>query len=359
MSTALRVALAWTPFYVLWVLFILTYDDGATLGSAAIGGLTAPLSAAVLGLLVWVLTDRVPWPDRLRPRFYLFHLAAGSIYAATWVLVGYIVAAARTGVSVTALLAESRVLGWQFILGLVLYGLVAGVSYAIRGQRRAREQERVAARAEAIAATARLDAVRARVNPHFLFNTLNTVLALVRDAPDEAERALERLADLLRYALDEGSDEDRPLAEEWAFTRDYLDLELLRFGDRMRVETDLAGEALAVPVAPLTLQPIVENAVRHAVGTSIRPVTVLIRAEVEGGRLVLSVSDDGPGVDPGDAERNRGSGLRGLRERLRAVHGDAATIEIRSRSGQGFHVRVAFPVDPAPAGAPPDRRRTG
>lgn len=346
MNTALRIALAWTPLYVLWVLFILTYDDAVTLGDAALGGVTPPATAALLGLLVWALSGRLPWPDRLRPAFYALHLAAGGVYAAAWVGIGYAVASLRSGEGFLTMLAASRVVGWQFILGLVLYGLVAGVSYAIRGQRRVREQERVAARAEALAARARLDAVRARVNPHFLFNALHSVLALVREAPASAERAIEQLGDLLRYALDEGAGSgDRLLEDEWAFTRDYLDLELLRFDDRLRIETDLSPAALAVPLPPLSLQPIVENAVRHAVGASIRPVTVRIGARAEDGVLTMTVGDDGPGAALADVEESPGSGLRGLRERLAARYGPAASVTWRAAPGEGFHVRVELPAD--------------
>lgn len=334
---------AWVPLYALWMLFILTYDDGATLSGAAVGGLTSIGLAALLGFGVWWLSGRLPWPDRVRPGFYLAHLALGSMYATVWLLAGYVVTSFRNDIPLLDLFGESRVLGWQFILGLVLYGLVAGVSYALRIRARLREQERMVARAEALAAEARLAALRARVNPHFLFNALHSVGALVRDDPSAAERAIERLGELLRHVLDDSPD-DVLLEDEWQFTRAYLDLEKLRFGDRLRLKTDLAPAALAVPVPGMTLQPLVENAIRHAVEQTSEPVEVRIEAHQQDESLVLTVWDDGPGADPDRLDTATGSGLASLRERLAAAYADGATLSLDTAPGAGFCARLVLPV---------------
>ncbi|MGD8496174.1 MAG: histidine kinase [Gemmatimonadales bacterium] len=345
----LKVLLAWGPLYVLWILFVLSYDDAATLPGAAFGGLVSIGLAAVLGFAVWAASGRLPWPDRLRIGFYVRHLALGSVYSAVWVASGYAVAALRSGNSFLGLLAESRVLGWQFILGLVLYGLVAGVSYALRIRERLVEQERIAANAEALADRARLTALRARVNPHFLFNALHTVGALVREDPAAAERSVERLGDLLRHALNEGREALEPLATEWEFTRAYVDLERLRFGDRLRITTDLESDVLAQRVPPLTLQPIVENVVRHAVERTSRPVEIRIVARQRDGGLEIEVSDDGPGASPVLDGGQGGFGLAAVRERLRAICGPGAAVEVTSTPGAGFRVRLFVPA--------PDGRR--
>lgn len=335
------VALAWTPLYLLWILFILTYADTATLRGAAFGGLTSVGLAAVLGIGVWWASGKLPWPDRLRPRFYLSHLGLGALYASSWVLVGYLIAALREGVPIGPLIRDSRVVGWQFILALALYGLVAGVSYAIRTRTRLREQERVSARAEALATTARLAALRARVNPHFLFNTLHSLGALVRDDPATDGRAIEDLGELLRYVLD---DDGQPtlLDDEWRFTRRYLDLEQLRFGDRFDVRSDIAEGALSRPVPRMTLQPLLENAVLHAVEPSTGPVRIEVTAALDGPDLVLTVVDDGPGA-AGPGGGGAGTGLRVLHERLRATCGPDASVDIDGRDGNGFSVRVVIP----------------
>jgi len=342
----LKVLLAWVPLYVLWMLFILSYDDGATVSAAAIGGLVSIGFAAVLGFAVWWISGRLPWPDRLRPGFYGRHLALGAVYSTTWMLGGYLIGSLRSGTPLVEMLRESRVLGWQFILGLVIYGLVAGVSYALRIRRRLVEQERIAAQAEALAANARLDALRARVNPHFLFNALHSVGSLVRDDPAAAERAVERLGDLLRHALDDRREPLEPLANEWEFTRAYLDLERLRFGDRLRVETELDDAALRHPVPPLTLQPIVENVVRHAVERTARPVAIRIVARRLGEAVEITVSDDGPGAPAPDTGGSGGFGLPSVRERMAAAYGPAAVVDVESTTGTGFRVRLLIPPPP-------------
>jgi signal transduction histidine kinase len=338
-----KVLLAWGPLYVLWILFILSYDDGATLPGAAIAGLVSIGLAAVLGFAVWWVSGRLPWPDRLRPGFYARHLALASLYSGTWMLTGYSIASLRTRTPLWDMLRESRVLGWQFILGLVLYGLVAGVSYALRIRERLGEQERIAAKAETLAARARLDALRARVNPHFLFNALHSVGSLVRDDPAAAERAVERLGDLLRHALDDRREALEPLESEWEFTRAYLDLERLRFGDRLRVETELEDGALGHPVPPLTLQPIVENVVRHAVERTARPVVIRIVARRIGDAVEIRVTDDGPGAPHLAPSSEGGFGLASVRERMSAAYGPAARVDVESNPGAGFRVRLLVP----------------
>lgn len=347
LGTARRVtlvALAWAPLYLLWILFILSYDDGATLQGAAMGGLSSIGLAAALGLLVWWLSGRLPWPDRVRPSFYLAHLLIGSAYSATWLLGGSVFLAWRTSIPVGRLLAESRVLGWQFILGLVLYGLVAGVSYAIRIRGRLGEQERLAARAATLAAQARLNALQARLNPHFFFNALHSVGVLVREDADAAERAVEQLGDLLRYALDVPSEREVTLDEELAFTRDYIDLEQLRFGDRVSIQLDTDSAPPSSPLLPLTLQPLVENAYRHAAGVQTGSLSIRISAVTESDRLVVRVADDGPGSTLDAVVASAGSGLRSLRERLAARYAARANLKIDTQPGRGFEVTVSVPA---------------
>jgi sensor histidine kinase YesM len=195
-----------------------------------------------------------------------------------------------------------------------------------------------------LAERAQLAALRARLNPHFLFNALHTVSSLVATDPAAADDAIERLGNLLRYALDESTDEI-PLEREWAFTRDYLSFERLRLGDRLRVREAIDADARSTDVPLLVLQPLVENAVRHAVAVSPGGGTIQISAHVEHGTLRLSVEDDGPGGDRPGIESSRGLGLRALKRRLDVRYGAQARVDIRTAPGAGFAVTVVLPAE--------------
>jgi hypothetical protein len=333
----------WAPFAGLWILFVRVFLQ-ASLAEAVFSGVVAIGNAAILSVGVWWISGRYRWPRKLRPRFYLAHVLLGSAYSAAWIFMGHVVAQAQTGQNTLRMLVVSGLLGWRFIMGLWLYGLVAGVSYAIRVGRSLVEQERIAARAQALATEARLESLRSRLNPHFLYNALHTARSLVRTNPEVARDAIEELGRLLRYSLD-GSERSRvPLAEELSFTRDYLVLEKLRLEERLGVEweTEPAAEACVVP--PFLVQPLVENAVLHGISPAVDGGVVRIGARVEGDDLVVRVADDGIGRDPASVEEGRGHRL--LLERMEATYGERASVRFDGRPGEGFEVTIRLPAEP-------------
>src|SRR5207244_9815628 len=152
---------------------------------------------------------------------------------------------------------RSLLVGW-FLEGVWIYAIIAGASYAFQTQRRALA-------AEKRLAIARLDALRSRLHPHFLFNALHTVGALVRYDPAEAESAVEKLGDMLRYTLRDGESDVVSFAEEWEFTRRYLEFEQLRYGERLRVVSEIDPRSLTCSAPSFALQTLVENSVRHSI----------------------------------------------------------------------------------------------
>src|SRR5205807_9539987 len=165
-----------------------------------------------------------------------------------------------------------------------------------------------------LAATAQLAALRAQMNPHFLSNSLNSIAQLIRADPDKAEACVERLADIFRYILRRAEKECVPLAEELEMAAAYLEIERARFGERLRVETRVDPSSLQQAIPNLTLQPLVENAVKHGLSLKMGTGTVRIEAEVGNGVLTLTVGDDGLGMPGAALERvyERGVGLRNL-----------------------------------------------
>ena len=297
-------------------------------------------TAALMGVGVWHMTGRIPLTWRSRS-FYLAHGIALPIYAAiystVWVLPDLVTG--RIEAALTAI-RTSPAQTWNVFMGGGVYLVVAGLSYAVRAQRRARIDAAAAAEARVLAQQAQLAALRARLNPHFLFNALHSVGALVPHDPVRADQAIESLGDLLRYAL--GTDEEVLFSQEWRFTQDYLAFEQLRLGDRLRINATASGPAMSVPVPPLILQPLVENAVRHGIADRAEGGLVQLSAEVSDSRLILRIADDGRGAGSNGGD---GLGLASVRQRLLALYGGDASLDIDRRAG--YAVTLVLPVNDA------------
>jgi len=206
------------------------------------------------------------------------------------------------------------------------------------------ERERALA-AEGLAHEARLQALRYQINPHFLFNTLNAISTLVAEHKNrDAERMIARLSDFLRLTLESDGTPEVPLAEEMAFVRQYLDIQQIRFGDRLTVVDDVDAETLSARVPPLILQPLVENAVRHAIMPREAGGRLTIEARRVDDRLHLRVADDGPGPPDADAlAQSSGVGLANVQQRLDALYGDDHRFRLDRADGGGCVISIALP----------------
>jgi signal transduction histidine kinase len=232
-------------------------------------------------------------------------------------------------------------LGFGVFTGLLVYASVAGIAFALETGARLRLERERSERAEALRARAELAALRAKLNPHFLFNTLHTVMGLLRRDPALAEEALQDLGDVLRYALDvQRGHEHVTLRDELAIVERYLAIERLRLGDRLRVETEVSPAALERRLPAFTLQPVIENAVRYAVAPRATGGRVRLEADVEDDTLRLVVADDG--AAPTEENGGAGLGLSLVRQRLEAAFGPRATLEA-GRGERGFVVTLRVP----------------
>jgi two-component system LytT family sensor kinase len=225
----------------------------------------------------------------------------------------------------------------------VIVGIPLKIWNQIRIERKLEEQTR-------LLLEARLDALQRQINPHFLFNTLNSITSLVRSRPELAREMIVKLANILRILL-----KDReafvPFAEELAFTDDYLDIEQVRFGDKLRVVKEIAEETLSVVVPSMLLQPLLENSIKHGLEPRIDGGTVTLRSRItDDGLLLVEVEDDGVGMAPdrrsaGEIRRpGTGIGMRNVRERMQVLYGGDARVEIESRPGRGTKVVLRMPV---------------
>jgi sensor histidine kinase YesM len=231
---------------------------------------------------------------------------------------------------------------WVFSDGLI-YWTILTVSYAVEHYRRFRERELIAAQLEAQLAQADLQALKSQLHPHFLFNALHTIGSLVRTGDrDNAIKVTAGLGDLLRRMLEGATRQEVPLKQELDFIRSYLDIEQIRFRDRLQVRFDVDPGVEDARVPHLILQPLVENAIRHGIAPHLFAGRLTIAAHKIGQRLQLSVRDDGPGAGDGDGARP-GIGLTNTRARLVRLYGDDFTLEVGNLPQSGLEARVELP----------------
>ena len=230
---------------------------------------------------------------------------------------------------------------------LLTYIAILGLAYLTDRARQAEDARRRAVALEATAVSARLSALKARLDPHFLYNALNAAVTLARRGDGEGtSRVLEELTALLRYVLDD-TRAWVVLNDELAFVHRYLEIMQLRFGARLTFSVASEGGTDDAPVPPLILQPLVENAVEHGVANATGPVTVRVAARRDGDRLVLTVEDDGPGPDAASTP-GAGIGLASTRERLAMLFGDRASLTLAPRVPRGALTELTLPTS-APA----------
>jgi two-component system, LytTR family, sensor kinase len=230
---------------------------------------------------------------------------------------------------------------------LLFYALLLGIAHAVLYHERYRERERAAERLAAGLTEARLQALKMQLQPHFLFNTLNAISALIPAEAKPARRMVARLGDLLRIALEHEETQEVTLREELAFLEPYLEIEQARLDNRLTIVMEIAPETLEARVPHLILQPLVENAIRHGVAPRIEPGRVEISAAsgADDRFLHLAVRDNGPGVERESQARTRkGVGLANIQSRLEQLYDGEHSFELENHPDGGFVVRISLPM---------------
>ncbi len=228
---------------------------------------------------------------------------------------------------------------------LIIYWATLGIGHALNYYEKYREREMMTALLEAQLAQSQLDSLKMQLHPHFLFNTLNSIASLVRDSKDKAAVSMiVGLSELLRHALQNSGKHEVPLREELDFLELYLDIQQMRFSDRLKIEMEIQPETLGACVPNLILQPLVENAIRHGVAERISSSLVGVIARRENGLLQIRVYDDGPGLHEGwRMEESEGIGLSNTRERLQQLYGKEHRFELRNRQEGGVEATLLIP----------------
>jgi hypothetical protein len=298
--------------------------------------------AATVPLVTWVARQ---FPLDVRPRLgnMVIHLLAAlviiSFIIATFVTVAFF--AYRQYSEPTWWAAFRHVWPRYFPFDLAVYAFILLGWYAFHWHGRYRDRELRTAQLEASLHEARLAALRSQLNPHFLFNALNSVSALMHRNVDAADAMLARIGELLRLTLASDGDQEVELREELELLDRYLDVERIRFAERLAITVDVPASTLGARIPPFSLQPLVENAIHHGVAITADGGRVTISARKVEERLQLRVLDDGPGL--ATPHLREGVGLRNTRARLRQLYGESQQLLFRRPEGGGLEVMVELP----------------
>ena len=231
----------------------------------------------------------------------------------------------------------------------LIYAVLAGFMMWSESLHRVEESRALAARESVLRAKAEAKAVRAQFNPHFVFNTLHSLMLLVRADPTAAERAIEDVASLIRYAsvLERRDQDVVPLGEELEIARRYIGLEALRLSDRLRVEWKIDPELERIAVPPFSLQTLLENAIKHGISPKPAGGYITVRILKEANHLAISVEDDGMGEEPKEVRQAEGKGLHLLERRVDTLFGDTASLTWKTSPGNGFSALLHLPISEA------------
>lgn len=332
---------AWAVVAVLQAI-TLRYQEGVPVPYALISAIA---NYSIMGLLVWAscrLNVRLRLWSRSPLRALGVYLGLGLAGLATWCVIELLAMRAIAGPDFWPQVFAATWM-FQLLAAAFTYAAAFGLGLVVQTFDREHESREREAGLEAAAHAAEIDAIKGQLRPHFLLNSLNSILVLVDDDPGEARRMIGRLSSLLHTVFDGLDEPFVPLDRELGMVRDYLEVERIRFGDRLQFSVDAdpgAGEAL---VPPLLLQPLVENAVRHGIEPSASAGTLRVRAQVERGRLLIRIANT---VTSTNGRGGTGRGLELTRHRLRTTYGDASVGFSAGPAADGFAADLDLPMVP-------------
>lgn len=323
---------AWLPLVVLPVLALLM-QGGANWTSSLLFALPLAALHCFIALSSWYSCKATPLRAASLMRVAGTHFIGAIATSSVWSMAahGQALFLSRFGPAASAASAFERIVRPFFVFGIVLYLLAVGLHYLITTFERAREVEGRALELRVLAREAELRALRAQIDPHFLFNSLNSISALCGSDPGGARAMAILLSDFLRKSLRIGAEESISVAEEVELARTFLEIEKIRFGARLRFDIDVPSSVAGAIVPPLILQPLLENSVRHGVEPKIEGGTVAIRTSSHANRIRIVVENE---TDADRLTRGTSIGLRNVRRRLQATYGTDATLETTESDGR-------------------------
>jgi two-component system LytT family sensor kinase len=339
-------ALAWT---VIGFIFALPSLSAGHWQRSVVGSLAQWWSWGLVTPLIFWADRRLPLSGKQLPQRMLAHLIPSFIFTSVYI---YIFAAvlAILGIGSWSSLQSTKLLAGalrgMFLWSWLVYWLIFGAGQVYHYYEHYLSSELQMERLERNFSEARLNALRMQLDPHFLFNALNTISSQVERDPRLARGMIEHLGDLLRLSLESKDRQEVPLAEEMSFLDHYVAIQKIRFGDQLKIETQISPEVKYASVPCLFVQPLVENAIRHGISRRSSGGTVVISAQRVDGHLTIRIADDGVGLPDGwTLENSTGLGLSVTRERIAGLYPNGSSrFAVRRRTGGGTEVEISLPL---------------
>ena len=336
-------SLAWL-ITAIFVFIVLRLSLGFSMTISITEGLLTSLLFGLLGLIAWYPTTYIPVMKEAPVSSITAHIVAGLIIVTVWLIV-------TLGVLKALFAGQSDYIRYlnksMFIRGMVggmAYLVLVLIYYLVSYVRKLREKVQAEEKLRTLVRESELNLLKSQINPHFLFNSLNSISSLIMSDPEKAREMIVLLSELLRYSLKNRQNEFVPLDEELGRMQDYLSIEKIRFGEKLQFDIKAPGECRKIKVPTLILQPLVENAIKHGVYESIEPVGIRFTCRMTENSLLLELKNDFDPTLP--SRRGTGVGLQNVSERIRLAY-EGRGFLTRTAEGGVFTVVLTIPVEKA------------
>ncbi len=301
---------------------------------------------ALLSILIWQICKKISFETSQKFFFILLHFFLAISFSVLWLIIVYGSWYLAEGARIFEQVRIREIIGWQYLFGMVQYFLVAGIFYTILYYRNLKQKEIEQAELKILTRDAELKALKLQMNPHFLFNSLNSINALVTKDPASARKMIAQLSDLLRMSLETHDKLFIPLKEELDLVHTYLAIEQMRFGDKMIFKEDVASELLTKLFPAMLLQPLLENAVKHGIASTRAGGTISLTIKQENRQIVGTVVNETAGValPKISTSENNGISINNIRQRLDRMYGDKYSWQIDQSEMNQFKVEFKLPL---------------
>ena len=339
--------LIWTSWLIFYaVIMYFQVPEIPALG-ALISSMTSHYVYAVLSIPIWFLCKRIHFENISRIAFIVSHFFLGNLFSALWLFLTYGIWYLSTGKEIFDLVHFEQIVGWQYLSGITTYFLVSGIFYTIIYYRRFRDKELKEAELKVLTKEAELKALKMQINPHFLFNSLNSINALIKHSPDQARKMMSLLSDLLRFSLETKEESKIPLKQELEIMHRYLNIERIRFRDRMEVHEEIEQGIDIYKVPAMLLQPLLENSIKHGISSHREKGWISVKLSKHNNNIRISVSNSmgNPANEVQNKKNGLSTGLQNIRKRLNLIYGSRCKFTVNGPKPDIFKVEITIPAE--------------
>jgi len=340
----LYVFVFWTLWVILYTLVFLIQKEIPGWGIALFSSACYNYTFALLTVGIWFVCKKLPVTRFAIPLIIFIHFILSSLFTAFWLFIVYGSWYLHQGKIIFEIVNFNEIIGWQFLFGMMSYLLMAGIFYTIIYYNQFREKTMREAELKVLTKEAEFKALKMQINPHFLFNSLNSINALVKRNPNQSRKMIGLLSDLLRMSLESRDKMLVALKEELEFVHRYLEIENVRFGDRMEYVEDVDQRLMAYRVPAMILQPLLENSVKYGVARRRGKGKIMLSVKRTGAKLLFTISNTiSSGLEEGELSRN-GTGLYNIKKRLELLYSDEFDFTAGPSGDGNFEVKFTIPI---------------